>query len=213
MSAEQPQALSLDGDILACMHAGAWLLMPICVLGLPADFYTPPVAAEALAAIKQLAGVAALPWGGYSQAERVRLILGQEDAVEGLRADPEQVSHTSIKHFFGAHLTMRHTKTAHPKMHWYLHGYLVNVIRGQKGRGSKCVIGIDMVLASCMQADAVAALSMKGNFMWDPATHRDFLGAMLGTGVDRSKVGGGPKALPALGTNQSQRLHQHGSAE
>ncbi len=28
-----------------------------------------------------------------------------------------------------------------------------------------------------------------GNFMFDPATHPDFLGACLGTGVDRSKVG------------------------
>jgi hypothetical protein len=30
--------------------------------------------------------------------------------------------------------------------------------------------------------DAVAALQVKGNFMFDPASHRDFLGAILGTG-------------------------------
>lgn len=38
-------------------------------------------------------------------------------------------------------------------------------------------------------ADAIAALDCRGNFMFDPATHRDFLGAILGTGVVREKVG------------------------
>lgn len=36
---------------------------------------------------------------------------------------------------------------------------------------------------------AVAALEMAGNFLFDPATHRDFLGAILGTGIVREKVG------------------------
>lgn len=35
----------------------------------------------------------------------------------------------------------------------------------------------------------VAALEVKGNFIFDAATHRDFLGAVLGTGVVREKVG------------------------
>ena len=47
----------------------------------------------------------------------------------------------------------------------------------------------------CMQAEAVAALSVRGNFMFDPATHRDFLGALLGTGVERGKVRAGPMAV------------------
>ncbi|GAB4364550.1 MAG: photosystem II S4 domain protein [Elainellaceae cyanobacterium] len=36
---------------------------------------------------------------------------------------------------------------------------------------------------------AVAVLDVSGNFLFDPATHRDFLGAMLGTGIVREKVG------------------------
>jgi photosystem II S4 domain protein len=36
---------------------------------------------------------------------------------------------------------------------------------------------------------AIAAISIAGNFLFDPATHRDFLGAMLGTGIVREKVG------------------------
>lgn len=35
----------------------------------------------------------------------------------------------------------------------------------------------------------VSAVLVKGNFIFDAATHRDFLGACLGTGIERSKVG------------------------
>jgi photosystem II S4 domain protein len=35
----------------------------------------------------------------------------------------------------------------------------------------------------------LVALEIAGNFLFDPATHRDFLGAMLGSGIVREKVG------------------------
>ncbi|MEB3164461.1 MAG: photosystem II S4 domain protein [Prochlorothrix sp.] len=35
----------------------------------------------------------------------------------------------------------------------------------------------------------LAALNIAGNFLFDAATHRDFLGALLGTGLVREKVG------------------------
>jgi photosystem II S4 domain protein len=35
----------------------------------------------------------------------------------------------------------------------------------------------------------VAVLDIAGNFLFDPATHRDFLGSLLGTGLVREKVG------------------------
>ncbi|HEY9641687.1 MAG TPA: photosystem II S4 domain protein [Coleofasciculaceae cyanobacterium] len=35
----------------------------------------------------------------------------------------------------------------------------------------------------------IAALDISGNFLFDPASHRDFLGALLGTGIVREKVG------------------------
>lgn len=35
----------------------------------------------------------------------------------------------------------------------------------------------------------ITALDIAGNFLFDPATHRDFLGAILGTGIVREKVG------------------------
>ncbi|MDJ0708567.1 MAG: photosystem II S4 domain protein [Leptolyngbyaceae cyanobacterium MO_188.B28] len=36
---------------------------------------------------------------------------------------------------------------------------------------------------------SVAALDIAGNFLFDPASHRDFLGAILGAGIVREKVG------------------------
>lgn len=36
---------------------------------------------------------------------------------------------------------------------------------------------------------ALTALEIAGNFLFDSATHRDFLGAMLGTGIVREKAG------------------------
>lgn len=36
---------------------------------------------------------------------------------------------------------------------------------------------------------AIAAIDISGNFLFDPASHRDFLGALLGTGIVRDKVG------------------------
>ncbi|MGC9525480.1 MAG: photosystem II S4 domain protein [Limnospira sp.] len=35
----------------------------------------------------------------------------------------------------------------------------------------------------------IAALDISGNFLFDTATHRDFLGALLGTGIVREKTG------------------------
>ncbi|MBW4518403.1 MAG: photosystem II S4 domain protein [Scytolyngbya sp. HA4215-MV1] len=35
----------------------------------------------------------------------------------------------------------------------------------------------------------IAAIDITGNFLFDPANHRDFLGALLGSGIVREKVG------------------------
>ena len=40
-----------------------------------------------------------------------------------------------------------------------------------------------------MQNGGVAAVTVNGKFVFDSANHRDFLGACLGTGIERSKVG------------------------
>ena len=45
-------------------------------------------------------------------------------------------------------------------------------------------------------------LDIAGNFLFDPASHRDFLGALLGTGLVRSKVGD----LILLGDRRAQAI-------
>ncbi|XP_010675522.1 uncharacterized protein LOC104891514 [Beta vulgaris subsp. vulgaris] len=86
------------------------------------DFLTPPVLEEAMAALKKLADVNAIPNGGYPEAERCRLTVGHPDV---LRTVP----------------------------------------------------------------DTVAALSITGNFGYQPPSHGDFLGSVLGTGIAREKLG------------------------
>lgn len=49
---------------------------------------------------------------------------------------------------------------------------------------------------------AVAAIEIAGNFLFDPATHRDFLGAMLGMGIVREKTGD----IIVLGERGSQAI-------
>ncbi|KAG1679464.1 hypothetical protein FOA52_007756 [Chlamydomonas sp. UWO 241] len=57
----------------------------------------------------------------------------------------------------------------------------------------RILLGQAEVMASVREDPAssgtVVALQVKGNFMFDPAKHPDFLGAVLGTGVVRAKVG------------------------
>jgi photosystem II S4 domain protein len=48
----------------------------------------------------------------------------------------------------------------------------------------------------------LAALEIAGNFLFDPASHRDFLGALLGTGIVREKVGD----LVVLGERGAQAI-------
>jgi photosystem II S4 domain protein len=40
-----------------------------------------------------------------------------------------------------------------------------------------------------LEPQSLAAIEIAGNFLFDPASHRDFLGAILGSGIVRDKVG------------------------
>jgi photosystem II S4 domain protein len=87
------------------------------------DFLSPPELAEVQTLFQKLTDVQMVAWGGYPQAERVRLAIARAE----LPLEIEQIE--------------------------------------------------------------LVALNIAGNFLFDPATHRDFLGATLGTGIVREKVG------------------------
>ncbi len=87
------------------------------------NFLSPPEVAECLSRLQPLAEIKVVSWGGYPQAERQRLAMGQAQ----LDIDASKVE--------------------------------------------------------------LQVISIRGNFLFDPATHRDFLGSLLGTGIVRDKVG------------------------
>ncbi|KAL5564402.1 hypothetical protein UlMin_027566, partial [Ulmus minor] len=84
------------------------------------NFLTPPVVKESMLALEKLADVKAVAQGGYPQAERCRISVGQPDLLNS-------------------------------------------------------------------DQDAVAALSITGNFGFQSCSHGDFLGSILGTGIAREK--------------------------
>lgn len=57
----------------------------------------------------------------------------------------------------------------------------------------RLIVGHPDVIASIeaapQETGLVVAVEIVGNFLFDPATHRDFLGACLGTGIQRDRVG------------------------
>ncbi len=64
------------------------------------------------------------------------------------------------------------------------------VTYGGYDRAERCRVGIshiDLPLEPRMVN--LAAIDIVGNFLFDPASHRDFLGAILGSGIERQKVG------------------------
>lgn len=53
----------------------------------------------------------------------------------------------------------------------------------------RLVIGREETMYGHTLDDVIAVVQVKGNFMFDKATHPDFLGACLGTGIERHVIG------------------------
>uniref|UniRef100_A0A7N0RFI3 RNA-binding S4 domain-containing protein n=1 Tax=Kalanchoe fedtschenkoi TaxID=63787 RepID=A0A7N0RFI3_KALFE len=63
------------------------------------------------------------------------------------------------------------------------------VVQGGYPQAERCRISVGHPDALISDPDIVAALSITGNFGFQPCTHGDFLGAVLGTGIAREKLG------------------------
>ncbi|KAJ4842594.1 hypothetical protein Tsubulata_029710 [Turnera subulata] len=63
------------------------------------------------------------------------------------------------------------------------------VAQGGYPEAERCRISVGHPEALTNDPDVVAALSVTGNFGFQPCSHGDFLGAILGTGIAREKVG------------------------
>ena len=158
------------------------------------DFQPPPVVAFASAAVAQLAGVGCIAWGGYPQA----MPLPALDVP--LTASPACLPLPSTAQAWpGACSGLRMCDLDSTVSRCA--GGLTDGAQTQAERCRMLVGSVDLLppapdpddaeyQAAPALAEAVAALEVAGNFMFDAATHRDFLGAVLGTGIERSKVGG-----------------------
>lgn len=63
------------------------------------------------------------------------------------------------------------------------------VAQGGYPQAERCRISVGHPDFMTSNPDVVAALSISGNFRLEPCSHGDFLGAILGTGLTREKVG------------------------
>lgn len=131
------------------------------------DFYTPPVVADAVQALKLVPDILPTPWGGYDMAERKRIRLSRTDMPEDPAAE--------VLRFLSYHCVRNNSCDPCSCSH-------NSIVLASTGP-------LPPVLLPAVQAAGVSALQVKGNFIFDSANHRDFLGACLGTGIERSKVG------------------------
>ncbi|KAL5736338.1 hypothetical protein ACOSQ2_031126 [Xanthoceras sorbifolium] len=63
------------------------------------------------------------------------------------------------------------------------------VAQGGYPQAERCRLSVGHPEALTSDPDIVAALSITGNFGFEPCSHGDFLGAILGTGIVREKLG------------------------
>ena len=141
-----------------------------------------------------------VPWGGYPQAERCRLTVGRGDAVAAFAADPQQVDLPLMSPPWAAKLHTLPVKAGllfelgyKPHSSVLQHAQLCEACQLLLSQ-TKLIAAVHFALLFpegllAVQMGSVAAVNVKGTFMFDPKNHRDFLGACLGTGIERSKVG------------------------
>ncbi|XP_024960173.1 uncharacterized protein LOC112500818 isoform X2 [Cynara cardunculus var. scolymus] len=63
------------------------------------------------------------------------------------------------------------------------------LVQGGYPEAERCRLSVGHPEALTTEPDIVAALSISGNFGFQPCSHGDFLGAILGTGIVRDKLG------------------------
>ena len=130
-------------------------------------FLDPALAADALMCLERAADVAAFPWGGHARAERVRIITGRPETL----GEPwEEDGGGGGRDEALGDEALDDEAAATPR------------------NGEAPPADSFRALASDTDG-AVVFLDVRGNFVFDAADHRDFLGAVLGTGIERDRIG------------------------
>ncbi|KAK1320547.1 hypothetical protein QJS10_CPA03g00817 [Acorus calamus] len=63
------------------------------------------------------------------------------------------------------------------------------IAQGGYPQAERCRLSVGHPDVMTVAPDVIAALSIRGNFEYEPCSHGDFLGAILGTGIVRDKLG------------------------
>jgi len=137
-------------------------------------FLPPPTVAAALAALAPRGDVAGVAWGGFPGAERARVIVGRPEdlgKVMAMSSDndgPEEVDEEEGEEG----------------------EFDVEKEEARRRRNPKKSRSPPLLDLSDPDVGGVSAVSISGNFAFDQASHRDFLGAILGSaGIDRRVCG------------------------
>ena len=130
------------------------------------DFLTPAEASDVRLALSREADVGCVEWGGYARAERVRFRCVNAGELEALGLGGVERSQ------------------------WDVGDDGIEEAGAGAGAGwGGDGVGGDDEACPPTGAPEVAVVSVEGNFLFDEASHRDFLGAILSLGLDRGKVG------------------------
>lgn len=179
------------------------------------DFFYPPVQQSALDALSRLASASGVAVGGYAGAERRALVVGHPEVVgalgeegaaaEGIAALQVMVVAIGCKGLLTT-ISLAYLWTLAMCCHeWGSGGVYVWLL-------PTCAPAPHHIASLLCRWITVTAphhfstpppshltsrpppplsptLQVDGNFLFDPATHRDFLGAILATGIERGCVG------------------------
>ena len=158
---------------LAERAAARWTLDRSC-------FLPPPTVAAALAALEPRGDVAGVAWGGFAGAERARVIVGRpEDLGKIVQEEEEEEEDEYEEEEFSSGGGEGDSSSD---------GDGEDQRRRRRRRNTKP--RKTLLDLTDPAVGGVSAVSISGNFAFDQASHRDFLGAILGsTGIDRRVCG------------------------
>ena len=159
---------------LAERAAARWTLDRSC-------FLPPPTVAAALAALEPRGDVAGVAWGGFAGAERARVIVGRPEDLGKIVQEEEEEEEEDDE--YGDEVSSSGGEGGDEGS-----GFGGGRGRGrQQRRNRKPRNLLDLTDPA---VGGVSAVSITGNFAFDQASHRDFLGAILGSaGIDRRVCG------------------------
>lgn len=158
---------------LAERAAARWTIDRSC-------FLPPPTVAAALAALEPRGDVAGVAWGGFAGAERARIVVGRPEDLGKIVQDEEDDDDE-----FEYEVSSSGGEGDDDE------GGSDGRGRGQQQQRRKNRKPRRNLLdLTDPDVGGVSAVSISGNFAFDQASHRDFLGAVLGSaGIDRRVCG------------------------